>query len=276
MNPRKMRTRRPPGLPDFRDPPLTEVALSIQFEALTPAEFVDLGPFWQRIKPRFPNVEMHPPLPASFEIFGAPPGPQVQFSIGPIVPRYWFLSRGGNEILQFQPDRFVHNWRKVGVVPEYPRYERIRRTFFGEFARLDRLMEQRHGRALMPNQCEITYVNQVPAPESGRDLTPECLAVFRWPEGFPAGSPEDVGMQIRLVLPGADGQPVGRLNIQSNPVVTAGGTRALQLVLTARGRPITPNVDSAMEFMDKGRKIIVESFAALTTDSMHKLWGRRK
>jgi hypothetical protein len=31
-----------------------------------------------------------------------------------------------------------------------------------------------------------------------------------------------------------------------------------------------------MEFMDKGRRIIVESFAALTTDSMHRLWGRRK
>jgi uncharacterized protein (TIGR04255 family) len=271
-----MRTRRPPSLPDFRDPPLTEVALSIQFEALTPAQFVDLGPLWQRLKPRFPDIEMHPPLPASFEIFGVPPGPQIQFLAGSMLPRYWFLSQSGNEILQFQPDRFVHNWRKIGVDPEYPRYERIRRTFLDEFAKLDRLMEQRQGGALVPNQCEITYVNQIPAGESGRDLTSECLAVFRWPEDFPVGPPEDVGMQIRLIIPGEDKQPIGRLIIQSNPVVTGSGTRALQLVLMARGRPVTPTVDSAMEFMDKGRRIIVESFAALTTDSMHKLWGRRK
>jgi len=273
------RSRRPAGLPDFENPPLTEVALSIQFEALSPIEFVDLGPLWRELKSRYSNVEQHPPLPPAFEIFGMPAAQttiQFQLSAMPDVPRFWFVNDAGTEVLQIQVDRFVHNWRKVGEGEQYPRYERICRTFLSEFSRLSRMIENRHSKVPTPNQCEVTYVNQVPMSDANTSVIQQTLAILQMPSDFPAGSPEDAGMQIRFVLPGPDGGPIGRLIVQAGPALTPRGISVFQLMLTVRGRPFTPDLAGARQFMDMGRNIIVKSFAALTTERMHKVWGRRK
>ncbi len=270
--------RRPRGLADFDDPPLTEVALSIQYEALTAFQYVDLAPLWHQLQRQYPKVEQQPPLPAAFEIFGMPPpiGVQIQLSTTPIMPRFWFGNEAGTELLQFQLDRFVHNWRKTGEGVEYPRYERIRQTFFREFARLYRFIERRHGRKLVPNQCEITYVNQIPFVQDGPNPTADSLSILLIPDDFPAGQPEDVGIQVRFVLAGADDRPAGRLIVQAGPAITPAGVRVFQIMLTVRGRPATPDIHGVREFMDRGRKFIVDNFTAVTTDRMHKLWGRRE
>jgi uncharacterized protein (TIGR04255 family) len=268
------RSRRPAGLPDFDYPPLVEVALSIQFDALSVMEFIDLGPAWTQLRRRYPKVEEHPPLPPAFEIFGMPAGPpfvQLQLSSMPSLPRLWFVNEAGTEVLQVQTDRFIHNWRKAGEESEYPRYERIRRTFLSEFLRLSRIIGKRLGRELTPNQCEITYVNHIPQEEAAG-----ALEFFRMPDEFPGGAMEDVTTQIRFVLPGPYGHPAGRLIAQAGPAVTRAGARVFQFMLTVRGRPSTADLTGAREFMDMGRAAIVNSFAALTTDRMHKTWGRRK
>jgi uncharacterized protein (TIGR04255 family) len=266
------RSRRPAGLPDFDNPPLVEVVLSIQFDALSVIEFIDLAPTWTQLRHRFPKVEEHPPLPPVFEIFGMPAGSlQLQLSSMPALPRLWFVNDAGTEVLQVQTDRFIHNWRKVGEESEYPRYERIRRTFLSEFLRLNRVIEKRLNRGVTPNQCEITYVNHI-SPENAA----EALKFFQMPDEFPGGSIEDATMQIRFVLPDAEGHPAGRLNVQAGPAITRAGERVFQFMLTVRGRPSTADLSGAREFMDMGRAAIVNSFAALTTDIMHKTWGRRK
>jgi uncharacterized protein (TIGR04255 family) len=270
--------RRPRGLADFDDPPLTEVALSIQYEALTVSQYVDLAPLWRQLQRQYPKVEQQPPLPAGFEIFGMPPptGVQIQLSTTPMMPRFWFGNEAGTELLQFQLDRFVHNWRKTGEGVEYPRYERIRQTFFREFGRLCRFIERRQGRVLVPNQCEITYVNQIPFVQGGPNPTADSLSILLIPDDFPAGPPEDVGIQIRFVLAGADDQPASRLIVQAGSAITPAGVPVFQIMLTVRGRPPTPDIRGVREFMDRGRKIIVDNFTAVTADRMHKLWGRRK
>jgi len=138
----------------------------------------------------------------------------------PELLRFWFINDVGTEILQIQPDRFVHNWRKVGEEAEYPRYERIRRTFLSEFLRLSRVIKSHLGRELMPNQCEITYVNYF-----GLEDAPDALEFFRMPEDFP---------QIRFAVPGPEGHPIGRLIVQAGPAVTRAGARVFQLMLTVR------------------------------------------
>jgi hypothetical protein len=64
--------------------------------------------------------------------------------------------------------------------------------------------------------------------------------------------------------------------MQAGPALTWAGERVFQFMLTVRGRPSTADLSGAREFMDMGRAAIVNSFAALTTDRMHKAWGRRK
>src|ERR1700730_19364467 len=82
--------RRPPmidqsPLPRFRNPPVSEVAIGVQFEApmLTP---VHLGLFYQSVKARFPTVAVQAPLQPYFETFGS--GPLVGFDYYFIILLY--------------------------------------------------------------------------------------------------------------------------------------------------------------------------------------------
>src|SRR5208282_5564239 len=105
----------PSLLPKFRKPPVSEVALGVQFSMpdLTP---VHLGLYYQRVRSRFPTVQVQPPLPPAFETFG--PAPTLSFSfplMGLPSPRMWFVADGGASLIQLQAGRLFFNWRG-GVV----------------------------------------------------------------------------------------------------------------------------------------------------------------
>jgi len=55
-------------LPRFRQPPVSEVAVGVQFQTptLTP---VHLGLYYERIKSRFPVASVQPPIAPTFETF---------------------------------------------------------------------------------------------------------------------------------------------------------------------------------------------------------------
>ncbi len=153
---------RPEGLPDFRNPPLVETVLSLQYApwALTAAH---IGLLWQRFRERFPLVEEHPPLPPALEKFGLPSPTPVEVIIEgrPPTPRVWFLNRDKTELVQVQPDRFIHNWRKLGQIEPYPRYEPIREGFREEVAVLLNFLQQEGLGSPEVTQCEVTYVNHI-------------------------------------------------------------------------------------------------------------------
>src|SRR3972149_399129 len=127
-------TRTP--LPDFTDPPVVEVALSIQFDSIAKLHVPQLGLLWQDFRERFPVTEEHAPLGTAIERFGAPATGTVQARLemltSPPLPRCWFLNTDGSELIQVQQDRFVHNWGKVGEGGRYPRYDRRPETFAHE------------------------------------------------------------------------------------------------------------------------------------------------
>jgi len=51
---------------------------------------------------------------------------------------------------------------------------------------------------------------------------------------------------------------------------------AVQLRLTARGAPDTPDLDGVLAWMDVGREWIVRGFADITSPSAHALWQLRR
>ena len=52
--------------------------------------------------------------------------------------RYWFVSLSEDELLQFQKDRLLHNWRKVDDrTNEYPRFETLIDKFEKELRKLE-------------------------------------------------------------------------------------------------------------------------------------------
>ena len=160
-------------LPEFDNPPLIEVALSVQFEELGLLRVPQLGYVWHAFRDRFPKLEEQPPLEKSNEQFGPKtakrPRVRLELSTVPPRPRLWFLNDSGSELVQVQSDRFVRNWRKQEETAEYPRYSRLRKFFQEDFEVFCRLIEAEQWGVIEPNQCEVTYVNVIPAGEGWRE-----------------------------------------------------------------------------------------------------------
>jgi uncharacterized protein (TIGR04255 family) len=257
------------------------VALSIQFDRLAKVTNIHGGILWTLFREQYPNYEEHPPLTPAFEIFGPNPIvlPQVEFSTGVPDIRYWFVRENGSELLQFQPDRLIHNWRKRDLNDRYPRYEKIRDEFAREVRRFEEFIKSGDLGELKPNQCEVTYVNHIEMPDNSDPRScPERVLSF-WADHMPdSGLPtmEDVSVRLRYLI-GDDGKHVGRLYAQVGPVLRRKDLKPLlQMSLTARGKPQSESIEAAFDFLDIGRRAIVRGFKALTKPEMHDVWGITK
>lgn len=271
-------------LPDFSDPPVTEVVLSVQFDTLPGLRTPQVGLLWQEFCDRFPMTEEHPPLDPVIERFGIPPRTKGNVRIDMLrrlpTPRCWFLNKEGTELVQIQQDRFIRNWRKVGDEGTYPRYEKHLRPSFEADLRTFQTHVEREGLGdFRPNQCEVTYVNHI-APEKDRANHGELgkvLTVFQasYSDGF-LDMPEDAGLRSRFLMLDEQNNPIGRLHVAFDPGYSSNNNRPIFiLTLTARGAPRGEGVDGVLNFLDLGRQWVVRAFASITTPTMHQEWGRK-
>jgi uncharacterized protein (TIGR04255 family) len=273
-------TERPEDLPDFRRPPLAETVLSLQFEPVAGLTTAHLGLLWERLRKQLPVIEEHPPLPAMFEKFETPSPGQVEvtFEEKPPMPRVWFLNQAGSELVQVQADRFIHNWRKMEGLDPYPRYEPIRDKFRNEVAALEEFLRDEKLGALTVNQCEVTYVNLIEPYsvwERHGQLEKALVMYSRMRSASFLPEPQDVALRMRFVIPGQNGNPIGRLHAVVQPAwKKSDNSPILVLNLTARGAPIGEGIEGAFSFFDLGRSWIVKGFADLTTPEMQRMWER--
>ena len=252
----------------------------MQFEPIDGLNTPRTGLLWQRFRDELPNIEEHPPLSPVVERFEHPEPSKVNVIVEtkPPVPRVWFLDADKTSLIQVQPDRFIHNWRKVTGKEAYPRYETIRQQFSTEVAEFIAFLEAEKLGGVVVTQCEVTYVNHI-EPEGVWERHGQVAALLRhWtdlPEGGFLPESEDVRMQIRHVIRNESGNPVGRLLTVLQPVwKTKDNSPVLTLNLTARGGPLSDGIDGAFRFFDLGRDWIVRGFETLTTDVMHQKWGK--
>lgn len=273
-------TNRTRDLPDFTNPPVVEVALAVQFERLTTLRTPHLGLLWAEFRNEFPKTEEHPARELATEEFGVP-GPRkltVHVEMTPPVPRCWFLNELGTELIQVQQDAFVHNWRKVGEGDKYPRYEYIREKFCAELEKFEQFLVREGLGKLVPNQCEVTYVNHIISNSAwerhGQVADAVTVWVARYSDSF-LSEPEDVRFAVRYVIPDDIGNPLGRLHVSLQPAYrTEDDKPILILKFTARGRPDGEGREGILRFLDKGREWIVRGFASITSRRMHEIWGR--
>lgn len=270
-------------LPDFDNPPLTEVALSVQFEPLEQLRTPQIGLLWTEFRSRFPVTEEHTRLDPVVERFGVPrtavPEVRLQMLESPPLPRVWFVNPTGTELVQVQKDRFIHNWRKSDEDAKYPRYEPIRDTFRTELETFRAILTREQFGDLSINQCEVTYVNHIVAGdgwkahgELGNVLTVFSAAY----SDNNLAEPEDVRLGMRYVLRNEQNEPLGRLHVSVQPVFRRSDSQPmLALTLTARIRPAGDQLDDSIRCLDFGRDAIVRAFASITTPEMHKIWGRK-
>ncbi len=269
------------NLPDFENPPVVEVASSIQFGSITGLDAARLGLLWSVYRNEYPKTEQQPPLPHEIESFDAPSSSQISFSVAPMIsPHFWFMNEKGTRLLQVQHDRFVLNWRKLELDDEvYPHYELLLRPLLEkEYGRFERFLRDEGLAAPIPDQVELTYVNHIPAGKSKGAREPAARFTNLWGED-PSDSilptAEDVSFASRYVMRNEKGSPAGRLsiNLQSHYKVSDGSPLYV-LQLIARGAPEGEGLAGALAFLDRGREWIVRAFTDITRPEMHKQWKR--
>lgn len=262
---------RPKDLPDFHAPPLNEVVLGVQFNPPTAYQQIRAGEVWNLFKAEYPQVQEMPPLPPTFETFGRDSrAGSIQLFPAPLHSRFWFLRTDGDELIQFQQDRLLHNWRKVpGRDNPYPRFESMAPRFRKEIEALQDYITRLAPQALVINQIEISYINQFTL---GTTKASEWLQLL----SFGPSDTEDFSVVFREIIHGENSKPQGRLVCEVLSAISPDGERGVQLTLTARGAPTRSDIESALEFITIGRSLIVNRFTTLTTDFAHERWERYK
>jgi uncharacterized protein (TIGR04255 family) len=275
--------RRPADLPDFGNPPLTEVVVGVQLNSLDGFLAPYLGGVWDLFRDDFESAEEHHPLPPVFETFGQIPQVGLQFpfriATAPELPRVFLVNRDRTRLLQVQRDRFIHNWRKIGDHDDYPRFESILATFTIALERFSSFIKEKTLGIVETTQCEVTYINHiiVPPDKTFFDVMDILFdRLIQQPSIPDLGRPEDGRLLLRYVIPGLSGAPLGRLIVSTEPARRADGVNVIQLSLTARGAPTGPDIASVVAFMTTGRSFIVRGFKAITSGEMHNKWGLKQ
>lgn len=266
---------RPDHLPDFTSPPLNEVVLGVQFDPPHGYQQIRAYEVWQNFRDRFPLIEEQAPLAPAFETFGLPSAPSfgIEMLTGAPQLRFWFLSKQKDELLQFQSDRLLHNWRKVDDINnKYPRFERMIEDFEKELREIFPLLNKIGSKNPNITQCEISYINHIFVDTEIGISSPSD--VFRHVQ-FAGDDLEGFSAVFRRTICNDMEIPIGRLHIESQSAIhNATGKPIFLLTITARGLPPEPTIEGAIGFLKLGREMVVNTFAEITTDLAHRLWGR--
>jgi hypothetical protein len=75
------------------------------------------------------------------------------------------------------------------------------------------------------------------------------------------------------VVSNPEGKPLGRLIYEAGLGLTENNEAVVQLALTFHGAPAGTDINAAIDFLQNGRRLIVQSFKEITTDMAHQKWG---
>lgn len=266
---------RPAHLPDYRYPSINEVVLGVQFASVPGYQQIRAMEVWDLYRSDFPKVQELAPIAPSFETFGLPPlTPMLNMGIvtGALHNRFWFLSKNEAELIQFQQDRLLHNWRKVGDQKnEYPRFERMITRFENELLSLEKYFRQYSVEGLAYNQVEISYINNIVIED--RSVQAKASDWFQF-LNFESKEPNDVNILFRRILQSPSGQPFGRLICEVSTAMDIHSKLMFIFTITVRGAPSEPKIGAALDFLKLGRELIVTEFAERTTENAQIVWGK--
>lgn len=265
------------SLPAFENPPVTEVAMAVQFDPQTSLTALDVSVLHDHFLDLYPIYEEN----VERERMSLDRSRNVTIVMGDQRPRVnaWFQSSSNGSLVQIQRDRLVFNWRSRDAEP-YPRYEEnIRPAFVDAWSRLSKAFETLSRDIPRPDICEMVYLNPIEGyPDSEIHAHPEAI-FSSWSKQQTKERPEhqafrgrlqEVAWNARYQFDGSEGylmasvMPVKRAEAPETP--------AYLFELAARLPAISPDVAGALMALDEARVWIVSGFAALTTHSMHAQW----
>jgi hypothetical protein len=131
---------------------------------------------------------------------------------------------------------------------------------------------------IQPNQCEVTYTNLINLTELDHlhaDLNRVTPLLNNTITVNMSAELEDTTTSSRFIFFHNE-KRAGRVYVQFQPVFRqADLAPMIKLEITARGRPEGEEISDALSFLDLEHEQVVRTFAAVTSEEMHRLWGRR-
>ena len=274
----------------FERPPVIEVALTLQFDPSS-IDLDAIGRFAEQSRTELPDRSYQPvapPMSEQFDVPLAPPPPpfELRFEGNVEMPRIWYVSADGTEVVQVQHDRFTLNWRYLESPDnDYPRYSKLRQRLIELLDRLEGAAKEAGGGDLTVNLCEVTYVNPIVASARPRPDRPfsEPARIVRLLRGRRTNAflppVQDVQLQARWIIDGGESgldvePPAGRLHLNLTPGLRPPEMTPIYMMnLTARVNPSGSDRKAALEALDVAHKWVVLGFQDLTTEAMHRRWG---
>lgn len=264
-------------LPDYDAPPIVEVVCGIQFKELKDLATPHIGLLWQQFHPEYMFCRELPPLSPVIERFSPEPAPSIQITQIPPLPRIWFLNEDESEIVQFQKDRLLVNWKKVGSDQPYPRYKKVFELFQSQLDRLCAFVRASSLGKIEPIQYEMTYVNLIPAGEGWKNYADVGSLVpdFSWrrtDDRF-LPPPETLNWSTSFAMP----EEAGRLHISIlSAAKVEDQSPVLQLTITARGISKNKSLEHTKEWFDQARVWIVKGFEDMTSETAQlQIWKKK-
>ena len=253
------------NLPDYKNPPVIEVACGISFETIEKLRGPHFGLFWKKVRKKFPVCDHAQRLEIS------PP----EFDLKNYLPRMWFINEEKNMLIQLQNNRFFFNWRRMQQEEAYPRYNTIIKAFKTNLGIFHKFLEEENLGSVKSIKCELTYINHIPKGEGWESLG-DINGVFRdltWSsnERFLL-PPVGLGGQVLFALPDDSGRlnvtlQHGERKIDKHPM--------LILQITATGLGADKSNDAVWEWFEVAHEWIVCGFTDLTGATIQKdIWQR--
>jgi uncharacterized protein (TIGR04255 family) len=264
------------ALPDYDNPPVTEVVFGIQFERIRGLKAPHTGILWERLgRQDYPECQEKPPLNHVIESFeDNPPNPQsITFYDSPPLPRLFFINNEGDQFVQVQEDRFHQNWRKLKSDDEYPRYVTLYPKFLESWHTFIDFMKSVDLGEPKPDQYELTYVNHIHRDAGWKTLSDvgELFPSFTC-EGTDGFLPEPESFSWRRIYRFPDNR--GRLHVSLRLAVSKETKDQVMILdLTARGF-LKENMEA---WFNMAHEWIVKGFSDLTGGSIQRsIWKRKQ
>lgn len=251
-------------LPDYRRPPVVEVAISAFFQPIPKFTTVRVGEFWAANRSEYPTTEDHPPISEDVSL-------NLVVSVPPLR-RVFMITSDNRYILQLQQDALIHNWRKIKDEDEYPHFEAAREKFRQKFMEFNEFITKNDLGKVTGTRYQVTYVNHLPV-GSVSEVISQYIGLLRLQpasERKLLPSPRALNADLLFDLPSNQGTLHVSFKKGSR---TSDKKEVMQLDLTARGaaKPDYSDMDSWLEV---AHEWIVKGFTEITTADGHKAWER--
>jgi len=253
----------PLTLPGYENPPLSELAVGVQFASLSGWQTRHVGEFWVEVAKEFPHTEDQIPIfdvqvVPGFEVLKLPP-----------LRRTFLISQDQNFLIQLQDSRFVVNWRKTKPSDVYPRFKTIFKKFVTHWGHFSDFVARERVGNLAPTRYELTYVNHIEQADDSVGGTAErYVRLFDWGNLKAQFLAPPTGVNVVWTFAMPDQLGFAQANLSQG--VRPDGRKALVLVMSCTGTA-SPKV-SLNDWFDAAHRWLGLAFRELTTNAAREEW----